>query len=62
MQRGAVLNCWTFSQLVSFFPLLEWPLMTISRERISVGEFTSLVALLISLAALSIDIMLPALP
>ena len=36
--------------------------MTPPRERMSVAEFTSLVALLTSLAALSIDAILPALP
>ena len=36
--------------------------MTSSRERMSVAEFASLVALLTSLIALSIDAMLPALP
>ena len=36
--------------------------MTLSRERMSVAEFASLVALLTSLVALSIDAMLPALP
>ena len=36
--------------------------MTQSRERMSIAEFASLVALLTSLAALSIDAMLPALP
>ena len=36
--------------------------MTSSRERMSVAEFASLVALLTSLVALSIDAMLPALP
>ena len=36
--------------------------MTKSRERMSIAEFASLVALLTSLAALSIDAMLPALP
>ena len=36
--------------------------MTPSREKMSIGEFASLVALLTSLIALSIDAMLPALP
>ena len=36
--------------------------MAPSRERMSVAEFASLVALLTSLVALSIDAMLPALP
>ena len=36
--------------------------MTQSRERMGTAEFASLVALLTSLAALSIDAMLPALP
>ena len=36
--------------------------MTPSRERMSIAEFASLVALLTSLAALSIDAILPALP